>query len=175
MIASIVSVITLIFTLSSFYWLFARRGKLVSYEPQTYAASITRFNEELGLLICMPLVLEATGARSIVILDLRITFPNDPKLEKPLVWVTSRPRLQPLAGDQPTLPAVFPIPSRQAVQYFIEFGGPFPEFHEDKRDFHVQIEAKVGHDKKWHRLNDFPLRIGRVQGNQYLTYTNEPL
>ena len=66
--ATVVAICALAFTIASFWWLNARRGRLKTYEPHTFAAAITPQVVRLRL----PLVLYNTGAIPIIVQNLRV-------------------------------------------------------------------------------------------------------
>lgn len=141
--ASVVSVSALVFTVASFWWLNARQGRLKSWEPQSFAAIVHGSMVRLRL----PLVLHNTGAKPIVVQDLRLTFPDEPASHLPLLWTSSPSRLQPGPDEEPALPAGFVVGGREAQQLFIEFEAPFSGFIPEARDYKVRILVWVGHRK----------------------------
>lgn len=160
--------LALLFTVGSFWWLNARRGRLKSYEPQSFAAC--RTPDKLRLLF--PLVLYNRGATPIVVQDMRLTFPEESHWKAPLPWTTTRSQLPP-SSDGWTFPAVFSIAGRTAQQMFIEFGGPFPIVTPLARDYRIRIEVKVVHRKRWIQLVTFTLRAAHVTDpERYITYSN---
>jgi hypothetical protein len=82
--AAVVAICALIFTVASFWWLNARRGRLKTFEPHTFAAAITPQIVRLRL----PLVLYNTGAIPIVVQNLRVSFQSEQN-SVPLPWVTT--------------------------------------------------------------------------------------
>ncbi|MCX5095795.1 hypothetical protein OOK36_44660 [Streptomyces sp. NBC_00365] len=99
--AAVVSVCALVFTVSSFWWINARQGRLKTWEPHSFAAI---FNYSL-VRLRLPLVLHNTGAKPIVVQDLRLTFPDEPASHLPLLWMYSPSRLQPGPDEELKLPA----------------------------------------------------------------------
>lgn len=167
----LVAACALVFTVGSFWWINARRGVLQSWEPHSFAAAVL----PSVLLIRLPLVLYNTGAKPIVVQDLRLAFPDEPSSVIPLPWRTSRKHLDPNQDDDPHLPAVFAVPGRTAGQYFIEFGCPLPGFPLELKDYRVRIEAELGHKRTWQSLLTVTLRVPHIAhpGN-YIAYSNSP-
>jgi hypothetical protein len=64
----VISTCALLFTIGSFWWLNARRGKLRSPRPHSFAAAFTPHD----LLINLPLILHNTGAPAVVVQDFRL-------------------------------------------------------------------------------------------------------
>ena len=138
-----VSIIALVFTIASFWWINARRGKLKSFEPLSFAALIRSKDS----IFRLPLILYNTGAKAIVIQNFRMSFPNEKDIISPFVWRTTRSALQPHANEETNLPAGFSVPGRTAQQVFLEVGGIFPNSAPEPRAYDVTIEAKLGHRK----------------------------
>lgn len=167
----VIAVLALLFTVTSFWWLYARRGRLVVSEPHSFA--IAASNGGL-LLLRLPLVLYNTGPKAIVVQNLRAWFPGKNDL-LPLPWRTSRSQLKPASDDGHTFPAAFPVEGRGARQVFIEFGGPFPGFAIEKGVYNVRVEAVMSHRPRWTTILKFDLRINLVDDlGQYIAYDNTP-
>lgn len=167
----LVAACALVFTVASFWWLNVRRGRLVSFEPHSFAAYYSR----PVLLVRLPLVLHNTGAAPIVVQDLRLAFPHEPDSVIPLPWRTTRDRIDPRDDDKPRLPAVFAVAGRSAERHFIEFGCPFPGFALEPRDYSARIEVELGHRKGWQPLLNLPIRAGHITTpDRYLAYSNSP-
>lgn len=160
----------LLFAIVSFWFLHARRGRLQSFEPHTFAAYISR--EESFLRV--PIVIYNTGAKPIVVQDLRLKFPQERSV-RTMRWRTNRFQISPAEGENTALPAVFAVPGRAAHQLFMEFSGTWPGGSVEARDYKLRIEAKIGHRKKWQNLLAFTLRAERITNpDSYIAYSNRP-
>jgi hypothetical protein len=169
----IVSICALAFTVVSFWWIQARRGRLKGYPPHSFAAAI---DGSAVLLLRFPLIIHNTGAIPIVILDMRLRFPDEPASVIPLPWRAVRSQLMPTSNDGLQLPAAFAVPARTAQQHFQEFGGPWPGIVlKEDGQYRVVIEAKVDHSLKWVTLVDFQLILGKITSpGQFIAYSNSP-
>ncbi len=173
--ALLVAGLALLFTVGSFWWLNARRGRIESYAPQSFAATFMFHTRTT--LIRLPLVLYNTGASPLVVQDLRLRFPREDDALAGFPWRTSRKSIKPEPDDVEDFPAVFAVPGRTAQQLFIEFGGPFPGVVPRGRDYLVRVEAKLSHKSEpgWTELVTFTLRAGRVaHPGSYIAYSNGP-
>lgn len=168
-----ISACALVFTVSSFWWIQVRRGRLQGYAPHSFAALV---DGSLILFLRFPVVIHNTGAMPIVVLDLRLRFPDEPSSVVPLRWRTSRTQLTPSINDGERFPGVFAVQGRNAEQHFIEFGGPWPGFvMQSDSEYRCLIEAKLGHNGKWRKLVEFPLILPRMADpSSYTTYSNSP-
>lgn len=168
----VVGACALAFTILAFWWLNARQGKLRSYAPHSFAAAV---QDTTLLLLRFPLVLFNAGAKPIIVQDLRLVFPKKPQSVLALPWRRSSQQLKPASEDVGVLPAVFAVSGRAAREAFIEFGGPFPGFKLEAKDYPVRIEAVLGHKKGWQAILDFTLRAGHIAfPEQFLAYSNSP-
>lgn len=70
------------FTIGSFWWLHARQGRLEGFEPHSFAACVTPMLSRFRF----PLVLYNTGAKPIVIQNMRLWYPE--KGPTILAWIT---------------------------------------------------------------------------------------
>lgn len=167
----VISVLALLFTTFSFWWINARRGRLKSFEPHSFAAAATSST----LLLRFPLVIHNTGAKPIVIQNLRLVLPGKRSPLTTVPWRTARSQLKPDGNDGHAFPAVFSVSGRSAPQYFLEFGHPLPGYKLEPRDYKVRIEVKLGDRLRWKRLLRFTLRASNISSpDQYITYSNAP-
>ncbi len=89
-VALAVSGLALGFTIASFWWLHARTGSLEAAAPRSYA-----FADKVR--VRLPFAFFNTGAKALIVTDLRLVIDNDPDTE-PLGWITSRTKLRPGRG-----------------------------------------------------------------------------
>jgi hypothetical protein len=163
-----IACLALMFTIGSFWWLNARQGRLLTFEPHSFAAAATSDRSRLRL----PLVFYNTGAKPIIVQNLRLwILGSEPTL---LAWIATRSQLMPDPGDLADLQGVFSIPGRTAQQKFMEFGG-IPARDMPAHDCQVQIDVKLGHRNQWDPLIIFTLWATRITDpRHYITYPNLP-
>jgi hypothetical protein len=166
----IISIVALLFTIGSFWWINARRGKLKSFEPLSFAAMVHTDNS----VFRFPLVLYNTGAKPIIVQNLRMRFPKETGVSV-FGWRTMRSEIEPHAGEETYLPAGFSVPGRTAEQVFVELDGRFPNAAPEPRIYAAAIEAKLGHRKRWQSLVSFNLHIDHLtEPSKYVAYSNVP-
>lgn len=108
--ALLVSVAALIFTVASFWWLQARRGKLILSGITAFSGYVAT---DRGLGIRLPILLYNTGARTRLVDELRLVFPSwDPGQAQ---WETFHPTLKPQSGDGTPMTSLVPTQSMVAV------------------------------------------------------------
>jgi hypothetical protein len=121
----------------------------------------------------LPLAIYNTGARAIVVRDLRCWFPETRQL-LPLPWTTTRRTLRPGSGDVEDFPTPFPVRGREAVPVIPDFGGPFPGFTLDEGSHRCLVEILENDRDSWRVLLDFELHVtGDAEKRKaYLAYSN---
>src|SRR5690242_3321063 len=95
----------LLFTVASFWWIWLRRGRLVVAAPQAYASAVTASQ----LRIRFPLVIYNTGARAIIVENLRFVIEG-----YELGWISTRRTIRPMPDDVLDFAAPFPVAGREA-------------------------------------------------------------
>jgi|SRR5215211_1929656 len=166
LLSFLIACLALTFTIGSFWWLNARQGRLQSFEPHSFAAAATSEQTRLRL----PLVFYNTGAKPIIVQNLRLWFPGTGPTV--LAWIATRSQLMPVSGDLADLQGVFSIPGRTAQQKLIEFGGAISGGI-PAQDCRAQIDMKLGHHNQWDHLITFTLLATRINDpNHYITYPN---
>lgn len=171
----VIAVLALLFTISSFWWIQVRRGRLVCPAPGTYAGY---FGDD-RLLVVLPLVLYNTGPAPIVILDFRLWL-KKPDGQPPLHcrWRAVQPGINPAGSDGAgrVFPSPLPVEGRRAVERFIEFGCLSPNLDPTKGPYAATVEMKVSHRKDWQTLIsfDFNSQISAADPRRLLVRPNDP-
>lgn len=155
--AVLIAAFALVFSIASFWWLNARRGKLIVTEPHAF---VIAGSESTVLLLRFPLVIYNSGAKATVVRDIQCRFSSDTGQILPLPW---RRTYNVLAGGSQSIeeyPTPFAVPPREAVPLNIEFGGPFPGLTiEPGKGYPVQIEVLPTHRNLWQRVVTFDLPV----------------
>jgi hypothetical protein len=169
----IVAVAALVFTVASFWWLNARRGRLVAASPDAFALG----NPPGDLMLRLPLAIYNTGAKALVVGNLRCRFLDAGVPGQP--WRTTRNTLRTGPDDVEDFPTPFPVDGRHAVPKVIEFGDKSTAVRLSPRTYQVLIEVDNalagGAGPTWRKLVEFPLYVhdNMLQGN-YIAYRNTP-
>jgi hypothetical protein len=157
--SSLVPVLALLFTVASFWWLYARRGRVVSTSvPHGYALSAT----DALFLLRIPVTVRNTGARSIVVRNMRMWIEDIPHaLELP--WRRTMKHLQPWGDDLEGVSAPFVVPGRESHVVIAEFGSPLPGFKLTPGTHTVLVEIDDdGHGRRtgdWRELLRFEWHV----------------
>jgi hypothetical protein len=144
--AVIISVLALALAVAAFWWVFLRRGVIVTPPPDTYAmppGPTTRLR--------FPFVLLNTGATPMVVADLRLVVAGSHEFH----WSSTRKKISPSMDDFLDAAAPFAIKGRDAVQLFAEFGQVPPEWRpEPGESYPVRLEAK-DQTGQWRHVVEF--------------------
>jgi hypothetical protein len=162
-----VAALALLFTVASFWWIQVRRGRLVSYEPQTYSGYIMGG----GFRLRLPLTIYNTGATTLVVIDLRLSFVEQ-DVTAPVI--TFRRSVKAMTGDVEDYAHPFAVPGRSAVTRFVEFGtkhwAPDPDTW-----YRLRVEARTGDDGEWSELLEFELSSPeKEKAGVYIAYRRDP-
>lgn len=165
--ALLVSVLALLFTISSFWWLYARPGRLRVYEPTTWSAHLSKDRSALRL----PLVLHNTGAASLVVISLRVRFIEGGEL---MPWEWTRTRVDPQSDDIQDVTAPFSIPGRDTRELVAEFVGSYPGVVPDPRGYPVAVDARSSAADDWQEVLRFDIQLGNmIHPSNYIVYANQ--
>lgn len=163
-----ISVMALLFTVLSFWWLHARPGRLQTYEPTTWAAYVGRNRSAIRL----PLVLHNTGAATLVVIGLRLRFVEGGEL---MAWEWTRTRVDPKGDDLQDVTAPFSVPGGETRELVAEFVGCFPGTVPEQRAHPVVIEALSSRGSRWSEILSFDLQLKNlIHPANYIVYTNQP-
>jgi len=184
--ALVVSVLALLFTVLSFWWIQARRGRLETFAPHSYAGSFSLDD----LLLSLPMVPHNTGPAPIVVLDFRLRIDKTDEQaalaqgedERALLpfymsWRAIQPKLEPAPpGGGRVMPSPIPLEGRRAVERFIEFSRRSPALLPLNGPYTATVEVKLAHRPSWRPIVRFPLHTELHGGDPaaYIPRTNDP-
>lgn len=194
----VVSVLALVFTIASFWWIQVRRGRLRSYPPTSYAGAFPGTDVRLVL----PLVLYNPAPAPITILAFRMRIDphvcricgrgHDPTVPATLSWQAVQGQLEPAGARNEVrhgtrvLPSAFPIEGRRAVERFIEFARKDQRLRLADGPYPATVEVLLAHRRLWRwlarrggwrRLVEFELHTELVEKDgrdRWLVRTNDP-
>jgi len=168
-----VAVAALLFTIASFWFMNVRRGKLKVSAPHAYALA----SNNAVMLLRLPLAIYNTGARAIIVRDLRCWFGSDQTAQwDPLPWRTTRKTLKPESDDVKDFPTPFPVRGREAATLVAEFGHPLPGFSVSNGKYRVRVQVLDDASDSWYDLVGFDLFVN-VKADavgRYIAYRNLP-
>jgi hypothetical protein len=150
--ALVVSVLALVFTMLSFWWIQVRRGRLVTFPPQSYAAGLIN-----DAILTLPLVLHNTGPAPAIVraFQLRLASGRSKgRVATPMLmsWTARQGQLELVgpSGGTRTSPAPFSVGGRSTVDAFIEFGNKDLDLRPGP--FTASVFVRLGQRAWWDRL-----------------------
>lgn len=159
-----IAVLALVFSISTFWWLNARRGKLQAYEPGSFAAS--------ECIMQLPLVIFNSGAVALAVTNLRVNIRGE---NDPLMWRGQRDHLVFGRDDGYRLPEPFAVHPRDTVRVFADFSWPETNRSLPRGPVTVTVEAKRGDTARWHELLKFELHLElAIHRPNFIAYSNNP-
>lgn len=156
-----VASLALIFTVSSFWWIQVRKGRLVSYEAKIFGVVITPGTFRLRL----PLAVYNSGASALVVTDLRLEFEGTGQT---VPMMTFRETVRPTSGDWEDFVRPYAVPGRQVVSKVVEFGSDGKWTPEPDKRYSVRVDVRVG-TGDWQELVTMPLTMPKAEKAKYYT------
>lgn len=163
-----IAVAALLFTITSFWWLNARKGRLEGYQPPAYAAAV---KGDGVLLLRLPLTLYNTGARTRVVHGMRLVLDTEPPTT--LRWENLRESLHPAEDDFLDFPGPLAIDGRRALQVFPQFTGYVEGGLPEARSYTAQVQTRLDGSDTWQCPVSVTLRFWHMHApDTYITYAN---
>lgn len=163
-----ISLLALAFTIGSFWWLQARRGSLTAATPRSYA-----FVERVRLRL--PLAFFNTGAKALIVTDLRLVIESDPS-RAPFRWITTRTKLRPESDDGFAFGTPFSVNGRGTREVVAEFGDDLAWMPVPGSRHRIRVEAQIHPSEEWNEVAAFewwaPPSADVMK--RYLAHRNEP-
>lgn len=164
----IVALVALAFTIASFWWLHARTGRLEATAPRSYAfASLVR--------IRLPLAFFNTGAKELIVADLRLVLEGDPN-RSGFEWSTTRTELRPQSEDGLAFPTPFSVQGRGAKELIVEFGDDLGWSPAPGTRHRMRVQALIHPSDAWVDVVAFDWWAPEEKQamSSYLAHRNEP-
>ncbi|HAX24826.1 MAG TPA: hypothetical protein DCX80_07280 [Chloroflexi bacterium] len=162
--AVIISVLALLFSVSSFWWMYWRRGNLHVGPPRSYGAYASADRQ---MVLYLPLVFYNDGPIPIMIQNLRLTFINEAP-DRPLGFVATIHKL--ISSDDRRLAVQFPVRGREALSLICEFQRRPAPFLFQEGSYWIRLEAQLWGKRKrdayWEDLVTFELNISAQAATQ---------
>lgn len=162
-LSAILGTLGLLFTTFSFWWMNWRRGKLSVGHPRGYELDTMRGENAVvdSLVLRLPLIFYNTGAKPILVQNLRLVLQDKPA-EPPLAFTAT---LEHLASDDVGrgarhLAIQFVVRGREAVAMVYEFWGSeghVPLFAPDQ--YLLELQGQLDNQDRWRHITRFMLTV----------------
>lgn len=148
------AVLALLFTVSSFWWIQVRRGRLRCYISHAYSGAFAPDR----LVLVIPIVFHNPAPAPLVVTDLRLringpangTRDDSDVLPIRLRWIASHAAVYP-QNETRTFAAAFAVDGRKAIDKFIEFQYDKPPTRLEDGPYRATIQALVEPRSWWAR------------------------
>ncbi|MBN1567922.1 MAG: hypothetical protein JXA73_08735 [Acidobacteria bacterium] len=165
--ALIISILALLFTVFSFWWMNWRTGKLIIAPPRSFAAIGSREH----MIIEIPLVFFNTGPMPIVIQNMRLFLP-DYKLH--LSFMATVAKLSQEEGR--VFATQFPVRGRESVLMICEFHASGNRISFEAKKYRIELQGFYHKKKEWDTLLCFQLNVPinalPTINQQFIAYDN---
>lgn len=168
MLAIVLSILALGFTIFSFWYIHAWPGRIIGFPPTTWAGHLARD----GVTVRLPVILKNTGAADRVILRVRLVLNHRTK-DLVLQSETFRVSLDPGPDDIQDMAAAFAIPRRSVIQHYIEFVGDTTEVLEPT-EYQATLQVEADGKRGWTTVSKFVFRAWHLSTapDRYITRRN---
>jgi len=171
--ALLISVLALMFTIFSFWWMNWRKGKLIVGPPRSYAMAAQK---EGLLLVRIPLVFYNDGAATQVVQNLRLILEQNRTKSEALKFSATVSDL--LGGEfkdgTRQWSHQFAIDGRKSQSGYFEFQRRSSKFVPSQGKCKATLEAKLDDNMDWKTLLVFDLNISGTNWSSLLPYDNDP-
>jgi hypothetical protein len=148
-----ISILALLFTVFSFWWMNWRTGRLHVSAPRTYAA----FGSLEGRMVLeFPFVFFNDGPLPIIVQNLRLVFPDETQLH-PLIFMAT---VKEVGNHQNRAFATqFPVRGREALLLICEFQREPGGMLFEAKNYPMELQAKLGKRNRWKQICRFTLNV----------------
>jgi hypothetical protein len=167
----VISVLALLFTVASFWWLQAYRGRLSCFPVQTFSGYLDQHKAALRF----PLCIYNSGAVPLVVTDLRLRLLPPVGEDVRMHFRTIRRSIRTDEDDWADFAHAYSVAGRSVDTRMVEFA-----MHESPAALlsgvpvDAVVEAQVGHSPAWRELGRFPVHVETMAHPQnYITYSNQ--
>ena len=166
--AALVASLALLFTVFSFWWLNARKGEVICYEPTTYLAHVQMAPD---LALRLPLVFYNSGPRDRVLRELRCVL-EQPGGATVMPWASFRDTIRGTTDDMADMAGPTPIRGRTAILHNVQFYGPMRGGMLEALDYELRVVAKLDDSPGWTPLLSFPWRAWHMTAIEAVVRAN---
>jgi hypothetical protein len=151
--ALIISILALIFTIFSFWWMNWRKGKLHVGSPRTYAAFGSL---EARMVLEFPFVFFNDGPMPIFIQNLRLVFSDETQI-RPINFIATVKKLG--KDEERAFATQFPVRGREALLLICEFQREPGGMIFESQIYPIELQAKLDNSKQWKKICSFNLKV----------------
>lgn len=149
-----ISILALLFTVFSFWWMNWRRGAIRLPRALRSYSGCAKSGK---LLLDIPIVMFNSGALPIVVENLRLRLRGSESNEERLFFNATMSKLASDEGRAFARP--FAVPGGDVTEFVAEFQSRKTSFEFREGEYWVAVDARVGHRDGWVGLEDYRLVV----------------
>jgi hypothetical protein len=169
--ALIISILALLFTVFSFWWMNWRKGNLFVATPRSYAAIGAMDGK---MVLEFPFVFFNDGPIPIIVQNLQIVF-LDEKASRPLAFMATVKQLG-KHDESRSLATQFPVRGREALLIICEFQRVPGGLLFEEKSYKLELQGKLDRNKKWKRICVFDFHVTKQSApsinKQFIAHDN---
>ena len=165
-----ISCLALFFTIGSFYWLQARKGRLKLYPVVTFSG----YWNKSRLVLRLPVILFNSGACPRVITALRLVTTDDTGTRIVLECHSFRKTIDPIPEDMEDMAHAYVIPARQVVVKHAHFAVDSLPVFDQAGPASFRVDALVDDSTRWRNMGEVMVHVEIMYTSSYITYSNNP-
>ena len=162
--------LALLFTVGSFYWIQARKGRLKLYPVVTFSAQMTKDR----LVLRIPVITFNSGALPRVVTALRLVATDERGASVVMDCQTFRKTVGPVKDDLEDMAHAYSVPGRQVVTKYAHFVvDALPRFTKPQPVV-FEMQAMLDQSTSWRRLGGLTMHTEIIHTSSYISYSNSP-
>lgn len=164
-----ISVCALLFTVGSFWWIHARKGKMLMLPVDTFGGYVG----QRGITLRLPILIRNTGAKPRIVRLLRLVAVDGNLVPLTLEAQTFSRSLNPRSGADDTKDMVhaYVVEGRGVDSRFIAFQSSDLPRLAPGAPINFRVEGKLDTQEKWLTLGHTKVHVGIMTGS-YITWSN---
>lgn len=172
--AFVTSVLALLFTIASFWWMNWRKGRLVVGAPTSYAAAASA--DKQLLIVQLPLVFYNDGAAARIVQNLRLQLESEGRTTPILHFNNTVADLSTNEGR--TWSRQFAVEGRKSYASVFVFQRRPVDFSFSAGMWKARIEGKLDEKERWEPVLEFDFHVKErcletLNSNRLLPYDND--
>lgn len=174
----VLSLLALLFTIASFWWIQVRRGKLRATTGPAFSGS----KNKNCLLLNVPFSFHNPAPATLTVVDLKLRIEGgtvyDDSLPVKMFWIATHDSVCPKGGEHREFMRPFSIDGRKTVEHVIEFQAKDPTTQLCSGPYTAILEALVIPQrlgkKKWRDVCSYQLLTDWNSPERLIARTNDP-
>lgn len=179
--AVVVSICALLFTVGSFWWIQARRGRLRSFAPNAYGGLYGKDQT----LINLPLVIHNMGPAPLAVTNARLRLRSLTNADKPVEYMLHWHAMRDAVYTDSKIgsrcfASPFAVEGRRSVEKYLEFQRNVPDSQIGAVPYEATVEVQVQPQRRrkahWTQLVTFTLHAELITEHRgsFLQRSNDP-